>query len=288
MNCKRVRKVAALICLICLSGCASIVSGGPKTFPIMSQPDEASIEVIDVNNDNSTILKAKTPYTAMLERSSGYFQPAKYKIRIAKEGYLPYETQIDAGINAWYFGNAIFGSVVGVLIVDPATGAMWKIYQDNINVKLYPDTLEGKMSMATEKYNGQEAFKRGDFDQCIEETTMGIAIYPQFYQGYGERATCYRKKNETDKALADATKAIELKGDYPYPYWERAETYILMGENAKAMDDLDKAIAIKPDLARAYFTRGKLQYALKNVDAAKNDRQKAAALGNSNAKNFQF
>jgi len=285
---KSLKMLAIPACLFYLSGCASIVSGGPKTMPIMSQPDDATVEILDIQKENVVIMKAKTPYTAVLERSAGYFQPAKYKIRVAKEGYLPYETQIDASLNGWYFGNAIFGSLLGILIIDPATGAMWKIYEDNVNVKLYPNTPEGKISMAEEVYSGQAALQLGQYDKCIEETTVGISLYPEFHQGYGTRATCYRKKNEADKALADANKAIDLKSDFPAPYCERAETYIQMGESAKALSDLDKAIDLKPDYADAYYTRGKLYYTMKNIEAAKTDIQKAASLGDPNAKNFQF
>ena len=146
---KSLRIFALPLCLIYLSSCASIVSGGPKTLPIMSQPDEATCEIIDMRTGN-TISKTKTPHTAILERSAGYFQNAQYKIRITKDGFIPSETQIDAGINGWYFGNLIFGSLLGILIVDPATGAMWSIYEDDVNVKLFPDTPVGRLAYAKE------------------------------------------------------------------------------------------------------------------------------------------
>jgi hypothetical protein len=35
---------------------------------------------------------------------------------------------LTAKINGWYFGNLLFGGIiVGMLIVDPATGAMWTL-----------------------------------------------------------------------------------------------------------------------------------------------------------------
>ncbi|HIJ96308.1 MAG TPA: hypothetical protein HPP94_11345 [Desulfuromonadales bacterium] len=133
--------VAAL--MFSQSGCASIVSGGAKTLPIMSTPDGAELEVKNLRS-GETILKAKTPFTALLERSSGFFQSAKYEVRINKEGYLPHQTVIEAGINGWYFGNIIFGGLVGLLIVDPATGAMWRINEESVMAKLYPDTTQGR------------------------------------------------------------------------------------------------------------------------------------------------
>ena len=43
---------------------------------------------------------------------------------------------ISSGINGWYFGNFILGGVIGLLIVDPITGAMWTINPERIDVKL--------------------------------------------------------------------------------------------------------------------------------------------------------
>lgn len=282
-------KILALpVCAMYLSGCASIVSGGPKAMPIMSQPDEATIEIIDVKNNNATILKAKTPYTATLERSAGFFSPAKYKVRIAKEGYLPYETQVQASINGWYFGNVVFGGLLGILIVDPATGAMWSIYQDNVNVKLYQDSAEGKIAMAQEKYNGLESLKAGNYDQAIEDLKLAFSLYPDYAEGYCTRAACYLKKNDLTKAMEDADRAIQIKGDYPGAYTTRAQIYIKKGDEDKAMEDLNKAISLKDDYSEAYFIRGKLHQKRNNLVAGKADLQKAAELGNNAAKNFQF
>lgn len=141
------KTLALLVCLFYLSGCASIVSGGAKTLPIMSQPDEAKCEIINMRTGD-TILKAKTPYTALLDRDAGFFTSAKYNIRISKEGYLPYEQEISAGINGWYFGNIVFGGLLGILLVDPATGAMWRISEDKVSVKLYQDTVDGRLEKA--------------------------------------------------------------------------------------------------------------------------------------------
>jgi hypothetical protein len=40
-------------------------------------------------------------------------------------------------VNGWYFGNIIFGGLIGLLAVDPATGAMYT---------LKPDAVEGALS----------------------------------------------------------------------------------------------------------------------------------------------
>ncbi len=145
------RKLMFMVFIILMAsgiyGCASIVSSGPKTFPIMSQPDGADFEIID-SNTNSCILKAKTPYTAILKRDSGYFKKASYLVKFTKDGYLPHEETVIASINGWYFGNILFGGLIGILIVDPATGAMWQIDDDNLSVKLAADNVQNRESRA--------------------------------------------------------------------------------------------------------------------------------------------
>ncbi|SNB47243.1 tetratricopeptide repeat protein [Geobacter sp. DSM 9736] len=282
-----IKGIALLSSIIYLCSCASIVSGGPKTLPIMSQPDEANFEIIDIRTGN-TILKARTPYTATLERSAGFFQNAKYKIKLVKDGYLPQEHQIDSSINGWYFGNIIFGGLIGILIVDPATGAMWKIYDDNINVKLYPDSKEGRISLATEKYNGEEPYKNDDYNQAISDTTTAIGYYPEYIDAYCLRSAAFVRIGELEKAMSDLNKAIELKSDYPRGYKERAELYIKKDEFKKALSDLDKAISLKSDYADALLVRGKTHLRLNNNAEAKTDIRSACEMGNTSACHFQF
>ena len=49
------------------------------------------------------------------------------KLSFSKPGHDQTSAQIRAGIDGWYFGNLLFGGIIGMLIVDPATGAMWKL-----------------------------------------------------------------------------------------------------------------------------------------------------------------
>lgn len=150
--------LSLMTCAMYLAGCASIVSGGLQAIPINSNPTDAKLEITDLSNGQS-LLNTKTPFTATLKRDSGYFQKAQYKIKVSKDGHIPQEKIITADINGWYIGNIVFGSLLGFLIVDPATGAMWKLNDDPINMILYPDTTEGKISM--DKAKVEEYAKNG-------------------------------------------------------------------------------------------------------------------------------
>ena len=269
-----------------ITGCASIVSSSNKTLPIISQPDEATCEITDVKR-GLLISKTKTPHTALLDTSGGFYSSGQYNVKLSKEGYLPYETQIEAGVNGWYFGNIIFGGLLGILIIDPATGAMWKIYEDKIDVKLYKDTPDGRVSMAIEKYNGRDAYKLNDYDQAILDTTRGLTIYPEFYEGYCVRGASYSANGELEKALTDINKDIELRPESPNAYKYLGELNIKMGNNDKALENFNKAIAIKPDYTDALFSRGNL-IQKNNKNQAKADISLACKNGYQRACDFQF
>ncbi len=149
MHFRKFTRTVFTLSLCLFTGCASIVSGGPKTLPILSQPDDAACEIVDART-GTTITKTRTPFTATLANDAGFFKNAKYKVKISKAGYVPREVAVEAGVNGWYFGNIVFGGLLGILIIDPATGAMWKIHQDSVSVNLYPDTPEGRNALDEE------------------------------------------------------------------------------------------------------------------------------------------
>ena len=67
-----------------------------------------------------------------LPASGGFFSPAKYQVEFTKKGAPMQTVPLTADIDGWYFGNILFGGLIGMLIVDPATGAMWKL-PENVN-----------------------------------------------------------------------------------------------------------------------------------------------------------
>jgi hypothetical protein len=73
-----------------------------------------------------------------LKRGAGYFSPQSYQVKLSKQGYRSKVVEIVPGINPWYFGNLLFGAFVGMVIVDPLTGAMFKLLPNNIDTELEP------------------------------------------------------------------------------------------------------------------------------------------------------
>lgn len=129
---------ASSVILFTLSGCASIFNGQTQAVSIRSEPDGASISV--TNRAGEKIHTGVTPVTLTLKRGAGYFKSEVYTVHLAKEGYAARELTVTANVNGWYIGNIVFGGLVGMLAVDPLTGAMYS----------FPDSVSGTLeSQAT-------------------------------------------------------------------------------------------------------------------------------------------
>ena len=128
--------VFSLIILIVLvfTGCASILSKSNYPVTISSNPDVAEITI--KNSSEQNVFKGKTPATITLKAGAGFFKGENYTVAFQKAGYGSYEATITRGIDGWYFGNLLFGGLIGILIVDPATGAMWTLKDLHVELSL--------------------------------------------------------------------------------------------------------------------------------------------------------
>jgi hypothetical protein len=43
---------------------------------------------------------------------------------------------VGSKVEGWYWGNILFGGLIGMIIVDPATGAMYKLDTEAVDVSL--------------------------------------------------------------------------------------------------------------------------------------------------------
>jgi hypothetical protein len=107
-----------------MTSCCSIVSKSCYPVTISSNPPGANFTLKKASG--LPMATGTTPATISLNSSEGYFKPAKYVVEFNRKGVkqcIPF----NASINGWYFGNLLFGGLIGLLIVDPATGSMWKL-----------------------------------------------------------------------------------------------------------------------------------------------------------------
>lgn len=92
---------------------------------ISSNPPSTRIVVKD--EKGQVVYSGVTPATVKLPRSAGPYNGADYTVEFSQPGYQTTTKKLSPGVNAWYFGNLFFGGVIGILIVDPLTGAMWEL-----------------------------------------------------------------------------------------------------------------------------------------------------------------
>ena len=131
-------KIFRVMCVlgICLelTACASIVGSTSETIAINSNAENAVVTI--KNKNNSMVFKGQVPATVTLNKKSGFFSGEKYTISSEQKGYYPYVKTLDTTISPWYFGNFIFGGLIGLFIVDPATGAMWTFDENNVFIPM--------------------------------------------------------------------------------------------------------------------------------------------------------
>ena len=133
--CKNFKIVTVvLVSIIALSACASIVSKSTYPLTVSSTPSNAKISITD--KFGKEIYLGTTPATVNLKAGAGFFSKAEYQIRFSSPGYEERVVPVTFTIDGWYFGNLLLGGFLGMLIVDPATGAMWKIDNYFVNETL--------------------------------------------------------------------------------------------------------------------------------------------------------
>lgn len=117
--------MVAVAAMLGLQGCASILGDSKYPVSVTSAPPGASFEVTD--KSGKVVHSGNTPSTVTLKSGKGYFSGQTYILRFKKDGYPDQSVTLDSSVSGWYWGNIVFGGVIGLLIVDPATGAMFKL-----------------------------------------------------------------------------------------------------------------------------------------------------------------
>lgn len=130
---KKSTLILTLALVIVISSCATIVSGSKQRVSITTTPANAKVLI---NGNNIGV----TPLITHLKRSE-----KTHRITIELEGYKPYNTTLNRKLNGWFFGNIIFGGLIGI-IVDASTGAMYRVSENELLIG-----LENNVSMTKTK-----------------------------------------------------------------------------------------------------------------------------------------
>jgi len=120
--------------VLVLVSCASILSKSVYPIHITSSPTPAKVTITDLNG--MEVYNGEVPTVVKLEASAKFFKKQQYSLTFSAPGYEDKTIPLLCKVDGWYWGNLILGGVIGMLIVDPATGAMYKFHQESISTTL--------------------------------------------------------------------------------------------------------------------------------------------------------
>jgi hypothetical protein len=117
-----------------ITGCATIVHNGPRQVSVASTPPGAKVSIYD--RSNRLVQVSTTPFVATLPTKFAYFKGQDYRLVFELPAYATAEMHLQTTVSRWYFGNFLFGGMLGLVIVDPSTGAMYNLTPDKVDQPL--------------------------------------------------------------------------------------------------------------------------------------------------------
>ncbi len=121
----------SFLLLLFFTSCASIVSDSKYPVIINTAPNGSQVSITDKQGE--VVFKGNTPAVVKLQSGNGFWGKARYHVQLTKKGYDSKIITIDTSLDPWYWGNLVFGGPLGFLIIDPATGAMFKLDTKSIS-----------------------------------------------------------------------------------------------------------------------------------------------------------
>lgn len=126
------------VMILLLPGCATIAGKSRYPVEIRSYPDGAAITV--TNREGNEIYHGVTPVILNLKASAGYFKREEYEVNYSMEGYESDVAYVSIDMQPWYIANVPIPVIgfIGLFIIDPLTGRMWKVDQEFLDMRLRP------------------------------------------------------------------------------------------------------------------------------------------------------
>ena len=97
------------------------------------------------------------------------------------------------------------------------------------------------------------AFVRGQGHEVLDAGTNSTAPvdYPDYAEGWNQRATLYYMMGDFERSIADCAKVLALEPRHFGALSGRALMYLQLGKRALALRDMAAALAIHPFLSEA-------------------------------------
>jgi hypothetical protein len=133
---RKLSVIAVFAACVAAAGCATIVHSGPRSISVSSTPVGAKVSIYD--RSNTLVQTNTTPFIAQLPTKFGYFKGQEYRLVFESPAHRTAEVALKSTVSGWYLGNLVFGGLIGMLIVDPLTGAMYNLTPEKIEQPLTP------------------------------------------------------------------------------------------------------------------------------------------------------
>ena len=135
-----------------LTGCATIVSKSCYAIPVKANEPGAIVKVYD--RENVLVTWVKAPGTVVFAAHNGMYSSASYRFVFEKPGFENDESIVNAKVDPCYWINfvSIYSAVLGLLFVDPMSGAMWA-FDENVTIMGFLQPKDGRQPV------------RGDFGE---------------------------------------------------------------------------------------------------------------------------
>ncbi len=72
------------------------------------------------------------PFLVALPTKFAYLKGQDYRLVFEPPAHATAELHLESKLSGWYFGNLLFGGLLGMVIVDPSTGAMFDRVPDQM------------------------------------------------------------------------------------------------------------------------------------------------------------
>ena len=130
------RLAFVFIAMLCLSSCATLINGKTQEVQIISQPPGANVIVDGVD-------RGQTPVSLDLARKD------RHSVSVSMYGYENFHILMKRSLSSW----TILGGPIGWL-VDDATGGMYNLKPNTINIQLTPDETQTSIQNGTTTGSG--------------------------------------------------------------------------------------------------------------------------------------
>jgi tetratricopeptide (TPR) repeat protein len=145
-----------------------------------------------------------------------------------------------------YADSAALDELFAELKSAPSAAEAADVTEQIWNIWFSPTVPELKARMN----RASAAMGAGDLDAALDQLTAIVTDYPDYAEGWNQRATLYYMLDNFDASLADIDKVLALEPRHFGALSGRISIYLRQGKRPQALRDMIAALAIDPYLSQ--------------------------------------